>query len=150
MKTNPYAMPSLAVAFFTSAGGAAFLSACLDMRAALAVLDEGNDDPDASAAKARFDDLSDLLAEAGVSVVIAPGAEPTAAPQYGWHVSDDDAAHVGLHRIDSEGEAEDDFVQAATISDHAHRQVEVICARLNAGEITEDAAIAQVRALADA
>lgn len=74
MKTNPYATPSLAVAFFASAGGAAFLSACLDMRAALATLDQGNDDPDASAAKARFDDLSDLLAEAGVSVVIAPGA----------------------------------------------------------------------------
>ena len=74
MKPNPFAVPSLAVAFFASAGGAALLSACLDMRAALANLDEGNDDDDATAAKERFDDLTDMLAEAGVPVVIAPGA----------------------------------------------------------------------------
>lgn len=55
------------------AAQAKLLDAALDMRAALANLDEGNDDPDASAAKDKFDDAVDDLTEAGVTVVIAPG-----------------------------------------------------------------------------
>lgn len=70
MTDNAFTAPSLAVAFFASAGGQALLSAALDMRAALAILDEGNDDADASAAKQKFDDITDLLAEAGVRIVI--------------------------------------------------------------------------------
>ncbi|USN15600.1 hypothetical protein KIKIMORA_04820 [Brevundimonas phage vB_BpoS-Kikimora] len=69
--------------------------------------------------------------------------------RYDWHVCTDDNEHVGLYRIDASGEPEDDFVQAAVISAHAQEQIEVICNRLNADEITEDEAAVLVRALDD-
>ena len=74
-------------------------------------------------------------------------AELPVSPKYDWHVSTDDSEHVGLYRIDANGEPQDDFVQAAVVTDHAQAEIEAICARLNADEITEDEAIAQVRAL---
>ncbi|UTC29812.1 hypothetical protein BAJUN_01820 [Bajunvirus bajun] len=80
MTTTPnFSTPSLAVAFFASAGGAAFLKAVLDLRAATVGID---DEPDISnalvieigAAKNALDDVIGLLAEAGVQIVIAaPG-----------------------------------------------------------------------------
>lgn len=62
--------------------------------------------------------------------------------EYDWHTGED---HIGIHRVDSDGDAEDDFV--ATTNMEAEEQVEAICAKLNDGELTEEEATAQVLAL---
>lgn len=81
-------MSDLAKAFFASAGGAAFLKAALDLRAATASIDG---EADLIVAKDGFDDAVGLLAEAGVQVVIAPAPaepEPDDLDTGDWSVGD--------------------------------------------------------------
>jgi len=125
MTVKTFAQPSLAVAFFASAGGAAFLTAALDMRAALCELDEGNDDPDATDAKERFDHLTELLAEAGVEVIIAPGgpAQEIVRPDKVIEIADPALTARDIHLTDEAG-ADTDVVIARQVSatpEHAER-----------------------------